>query len=275
MSLHASIRFAAVAALMGGMFSAVPAMADDTAPAAAPAHHSGFHPIRSLHRHWEKVKARHDFRHLSVDGQYALIDILEAQDFLNANKTDQAIKSLKKATDRLKAAGKADNKFMAAEAQLQVAPQHPLPSTHVPQQGQVTWIPVAGEFIVSDTLAPEKKAAIQKANALLKAGKTAEALQNVQIVSSDLDFILYLAPLAQTEGDVNRALVFAQNKNDKEASAALTEALNSLVAVSENFYTTELPAPGAPAAANTAAPAATAPASPAPAAAPAAQPAAQ
>lgn len=247
MSLNASFRLAAVAGLMGAL-GVVPAMAADdaSAPAATSAQssaHSGFHPIRSLHRRWDKMKARHAFHHLSADGQYALVDILSAQQLLAESKTDDAIAALKSASTRLQAAGKADSKFMAAESELHPAPQHPAAPNHTPQTNKVAWIPVGGEFIAEETLAPEKKDAVAKANAQLKAGKTAEAVQTMQVVGSDLDFIIALAPLAQTEGAVNRALVFAENKNPTEATSALNEALNALVFVSENFYATEIGAP--------------------------------
>lgn len=272
MSLHASIRFAAVAGLMG-VFSAVPAMAADdaTAPAAAPAAaapaHTGFHPIHALHRHWEKMKARHAFHHLSADGQYALVDILTAQQALADNKPDVATKSLKDASERLQAAGKAEGKFVAAESELHPAPQHPAAANHVAKTEPTTWIPVGGEFIASETLAPEKQAAVAKANAQLKAGQTADAVQTMQVVGADLDFIIALAPLDQTEGAVNRALVFTENKNTAEATSALNEALDALVFVSENYYATEVAAPAAPAKKKKAA--AKAPAAAAPAATPA------
>ncbi|MCE2563489.1 YfdX family protein [Komagataeibacter sp. FNDCF1] len=198
----------------------------------------------SLHTDWEKYKATRAFNRLSADGQRAMVDILNAKQVLDAGQTEQAIPALYDATKRLTAAGKANAKFMAAENALHPAPQHPAPSTHTPGTTPTTWIPVGGEIVGSETLAPEKKTAIATANSQLQAGKTQQAAQTLQVVGEDADFILALAPLDQTQGAINRASVFTEARNPKEASAALQQALDGLVFVSEDFAETSIPAPG-------------------------------
>ncbi|GAN69209.1 hypothetical protein AA0473_0752 [Acetobacter orleanensis NRIC 0473] len=198
----------------------------------------------SLHTKWEQFKAGRALHHLSADGQRALVDILKARDTLAAGKTDAAIPALYDAQKRLTAAGKAAKKFDAAENQLQPAPQHPVSPSHTAVTAPTTWIPVGGEFIETETLAPEKKAAVATANGQLKAGQTDQAAQTMQVVGDDADFILALAPLAQTQGALNRATVFTEGKQATDAVAALDEILNSLVFVSENFAETEMPANG-------------------------------
>ncbi|MCE2574428.1 YfdX family protein [Komagataeibacter sp. FNDCR2] len=199
----------------------------------------------SLHTDWEKFKAVRAFNHLSSDGQRTMADILNAKQVLDAGQTDAAIPALYDAGKRLSAAGKANGQFIAAESSLQPAPQHPVAPTHVASSTPVTWIPVGGEVIGSETLAPEKKAAIATANTQLKSGNIPQAAQTMQVVGADAVFILALAPLEQTQGAINRATVFTEARNPKEASAALQQALDGIVFVSDDFVATMPPAPGA------------------------------
>ncbi|MFT8517123.1 MAG: YfdX family protein [Acetobacter persici] len=195
----------------------------------------------SLHTKWEQFKAGRAFRHLSADGQRAMADIVQARETLAAGKTDPAIPALYDAQKRLTAAGKAETKFNAAESQLQPVPQHPASPDHTPATTPTTWIPVGGEFIATETLAPEKKAAVATANGQLKAGQTDQAAQTMQVVGEDADFIVALAPLAQTQGALNRATVFTEGKQASEAVAALDQILNGLVFVSEDFAESAMP----------------------------------
>lgn len=195
----------------------------------------------SLHTHWEQYKAGRAFRHLSADGQKALGDILKAHGLLSAGNTDAAIPALYDANKRLVAAGNASKKFNAAESALQPAPQHAPAAGHVAGAAPDVWIPVGGEFIASETLAPEKKAAIATANKQLQSGDTKQAAQSMQIVGEDVDFIVALAPLAQTQGALNRATVFTEGRQTKDALDALDQALNGLVFVSQDFVETSIP----------------------------------
>ncbi|MDE7548386.1 YfdX family protein [Acetobacter fabarum] len=206
--------FAAVAALM----------------VSASAAHAG-----AIHTDWEKFKAGRALHHLSVDGQKALQDVLVARDLLAQGKTDAAIPPIYDAQKRFVAAQKDNRRFYAAENQLQPAPQHPVSATHKPTTGPVTWIPVGGEFILTETLAPDKKAAAQKANKALKAGQNAQAQQNLQVVGEDADFIIALAPLEQTKDTLYRARVLTEGRQAKQAKEALDQLLDSIVFVSDDF----------------------------------------
>lgn len=201
----------------------------------------------SLHTTWEKFKAGRALRHLSDDGQRALSDIVTARQFVAQGKVDQAVPALYDAQKRLEAARKAEKHFNAAESALQIAPQHPLPPSHQPVTTPTDWLPVGGEFIASDVLAPEKKAAVATANAQLKAGDNQAAAQTMQVVGQDVDFILALAPLDQMEGAVNRATVFVEGRQPKQAADALDQALDGIVFVSQDFVETLAPAPAQPA----------------------------
>lgn len=206
--------FAAVAALM----------------VSASAAHAG-----AIHTDWEKFKAGRALHHLSVDGQKALQDVLVARDLLAQGKTDAAIPPIYDAQKRFVAAQKDNRRFYAAEDQLQPAPQHPVSATHKPITGSVTWIPVGGEFILTETLAPDKKAAAQKANKALKAGQNVQAEQNLQVVGEDADFIIALAPLEQTKDTLYRARVLTEGRQAAQAKEALDQLLDGIVFVSDDF----------------------------------------
>ncbi|QDH17724.1 YfdX family protein [Swingsia samuiensis] len=197
-----------------------------------------------LHAEWENFKAHRAFHHLSVDGQKAFADILKAHDLLQAGKTDPAVPLLYDAQKRLAAAQKADQRFKAAESQLQPAPQHQADANHKATEGTVDWLPLGGEFIVSESLSPEKKAAVATANTQLKSGDSKQAAQTMQVVGVDADFIIALAPLQPTIGALNRANIFTEGRQPTQALSALDDILDSLVFVSENSIIQNDPAAG-------------------------------
>lgn len=188
----------------------------------------------TVHTTWEKFKAGHSMHRLSVDGQKAMMDVFQARDLLAQGKTDAAIPPLYDAQKRFKAASADNKKFFAAESQLQPAPQHPVSATHTPVANPTTWVPVGGEFIVSETLAPEKQAALANANKQFQAGQTQQAQQSLQVVGEDADFILALAPLEQSEGALYRAKVFTEGRQPQQAVEALNQLLDGIVFVSDD-----------------------------------------
>ncbi|MBB2203474.1 YfdX family protein [Gluconacetobacter takamatsuzukensis] len=202
-----------------------------------------------LHAAWEKFKAGRALNHISDDGERALADIVVAQQFVAQGKVDQAVPPLYDAQKRLEAARKAEKRFNAAESALQPAPQHPVAPSHQPVTTPTDWLPVGGEFVASDIMAPEKKAAVASANAQLKAGDSQAAAQTMQVVGEDIDFIVALAPLDQMEGAVNRATVFVEGRQPNQAAEALQQALDGIVFVSQDFVETLAPtaAPSQPA----------------------------
>lgn len=199
----------------------------------------------TVHTTWEKFKAGHAMHRLSVDGQKAMMDVFQARDLLAQGKTDAAIPPLYDAQKRFKAASADNKKFFAAESQLQPAPQHPVSATHTPVANPTTWVPVGGEFIVSETLAPEKQAALANANKQFQAGQTQQAQQSLQVVGEDADFILALAPLEQSEGALYRAKVFTEGRQPQQAVEALNQLLDGVVFVSDDVV--EKVAPSTPA----------------------------
>lgn len=210
----------------------------------------------TFHARWEQYKAGRAIRHLSVDGQKAMTDVLQARDLLSQGKSDAAIPLLYDAQKRFAAAAVDNRRFMAAESQLQSVPSHPVGTDHKPVVGSVTWVPVGGELVVTDTLAPEKKAAAQTANQQLKAGKTHQAQETLAIVGQDADFIIALAPLERSQGALNRATVFTEGRLTSQAVDALNDLLDGVVFVSDDFVEKQAPIAPAPAAAPKPAPAA-------------------
>lgn len=195
----------------------------------------------SLHKDWESFKAHRAFHHLTSDGQRALMDLQRARQSLSQDQTDAAIPALYDAQKRLTAATKASQKFQAAENDLHSAPGHPLPPAHHPLSGQIDWLPVGGEFVASETLAPEQKNAVASANSQLKNGDTDSAAQTMKVVGQNVDFILALAPIAPFQGALNRATVFTEGRHPQEALEALNEALDSIIFISEDFVTSVAP----------------------------------
>lgn len=198
--------------------------------------------LNASQRHKEKTAARSAFHHLSDHGQRAMISILEAQQLLNSGNLDAAIPALTSASHHLNAAANAREKFTAAENELH--PRHKInaPTHHTPITEPTDWIPVGGEFIANETLTPEKQANLAKANDKLRSGNMHEAAQIMEVVSDNIDFIIALAPLSETQGAINRALIFAQNHNIKMAQEAISDSLNNLVYVSENIVSQNLAA---------------------------------
>lgn len=188
------------------------------------------HPAKAVERHWDKMEARHAFHHLSENGEESMLAIIGARRDLDMNKPKSASEALSSAVRHLEAALKAHEKFTAAENKL-----HP-PTVKAVTNGMITdWIPVGGEFIASETLAPEKKQAVATANQQLRLGQTDQAAQTMAVVGENVDFVIALIPLARTQGAVNRALVFTQEGNIPLAKQALDDIINNVLFISEDL----------------------------------------
>ncbi|MBS0959326.1 hypothetical protein HK11_08185 [Acetobacter sp. DmW_043] len=207
----------------------------------------------TLHNDWENYKAGRALKRLSGEGQKTLTDVFQIQALLNQGKTSEALPLLADAQKNLQAAGLSEKKFLADEKQLTAASGHVAAPAHKSTTGTVTWIPVGGQFVVDDTLVPEKQQAVKSANDKLKAGQTDQAAQVFQVVGQDSDLMIALAPLNDTLASLHRAEVFAEAKQSKEALDAISDILNGIIFISDNVFITAAPPPGA------AAPAAAAP----------------
>ncbi|NVN42303.1 YfdX family protein [Asaia siamensis] len=202
--------------------------------------------------------AEQDFARLSQDGQKAFADIVQAQQALVANQTSQAQSLIADAQLRLAMAARDNRAFLKAQVSMQAAPSHDAPKRSVIAGVQVHWLPIGGEYAVTEALAPEKQSALANANTHLKNGDTDKANQDLQVVGTDIQYVVALAPLEMVAGDVNRASVFMAGSNAASAADALQSAIDSLLFVSDDVVVTAQPsgAPGdkAPAATGKAAP---------------------
>ncbi|KAB8124432.1 hypothetical protein D3W54_09815 [Komagataeibacter medellinensis] len=184
-----------------------------------------------------------DFAKLSVDGSRAFDDIAMARTALANNDTAGAVKLLTDANNALKRA-KSDNKvFMKAEAQLtppKKAPAGAPAPAAAASTKPVAWLPVDGEYIVTEDLEPSstKATAVTSANTSLNKGQPAQAAQNLQVAAVDVDFVLAIAPLDTSASDVYRATNLLAGKDTKGADNALQEAQNSIRFVSEDMVGT-------------------------------------
>lgn len=200
----------------------------------------------SLQTKWEEHKADRALNHLSESGQSAMVDILQAKHILDSNQSSAALPFLRSASKRLTAAGNARQKFIAAEQDLHPAQQHPLSASHTPIAEKTAWIPVGGEFIVGEELAPEKKTAVATANSQLKSGKRQEVVETMKVVGEDTDFIVALAPLDQAQKTINQAIALAKINKAQEASQAIDRLMDALVFVSDDDVETAIPTKNTP-----------------------------
>ncbi|RFD21193.1 hypothetical protein DY926_01600 [Komagataeibacter melaceti] len=183
-----------------------------------------------------------DFAKLSADGSRAFDDIALARTALANNDTAGARKLLSDANNALTRAKKDDKLFMKAEAEL-TAPRKAPAGAHPPAANAtqpVAWLPIDGEYIVTEDLEPtsSKSTAVATANASLNKGKPAQAAQNLQVAAVDVDFVLAIAPLDASASDVYRASNLLAGNDVKSADNALQDAQNTIRFVSEDMVGT-------------------------------------
>ncbi|GAB6967016.1 hypothetical protein JCM25156A_10530 [Komagataeibacter kakiaceti JCM 25156] len=191
-----------------------------------------------------------DFAKLSADGSRAFDDIALARTALANNDTAGARKLLADANNALTRAKTDDKVFMKAESEL-TAPRKapagartPAPTATTPA---VAWLPVDGEYIVTEDLEPTsaKGTAVATANTSLNKGKPTQAAQNLQVAAVDVDFVLAIAPLDASASDVYRASNLLAGNDVKSADSALQDAQNTIRFVSEDMVGTPAGTPAA------------------------------
>ncbi|NIE79278.1 YfdX family protein [Asaia sp. As-1742] len=200
------------------------------ASAAAPGDDSSARSVAMMKA--EQVNATRDFGRLSKDGQKAFANILLAQQALTNNQNGQAQSLINDAEARLDKAAKDSKAFIKAEDAMQPVPSHGMPKRVAASGVPLHWLPVGGEYAVTDTLAPAQQTALANANQHLKAGDTKLVNQDLQVVGTSVQYVVALAPLEMISGDVHRASVFMDGGDTKSAADALQNAVDSILFVS-------------------------------------------
>lgn len=185
--------------------------------------------------------ASHDFARLSNDGQKAFTMILQAQQALANNQNGRAQSLIDDVSARLQKATTDSKAFVKAEAELHPHPSHAAPKQTVMNGSPVHWLPIGGEYVVTEALAPEKKTALTRANQHLKQGDTKLVDQDLQVIGTDVEYVVALSPLEMTSGAIHRASVFISAGDSKSAAEALQNAMDSVIFVSDNVLVTSLP----------------------------------
>jgi hypothetical protein len=169
-----------------------------------------------------------DLGKLSIDGTAAYQDIGLARLAIYDGKTDAATKLVNDAMSSLSRAKNDDAVFMKAEADLTPPKSSTAQAQKAanPSKTAVAWVPVDGEFILDETLTPNaaKAGAVDEANKHLHNGEPDKAKDTLKVASVDADYVMTLAPLAQTEQDVQQASQMLSNHKYYAASQQLRDA---------------------------------------------------
>jgi len=190
----------------------------------------------------DQAHADRDFGRLSKDGQKAFSNILLAQQALANNQNGQAQSLIDEAEARLDKAAKDNKAFVRAEDAMQPVPSHGAPKRLAVSGAPLHWLPVGGEYAVTDALAPAQQTALANANQHMKTGDTKLVDQDLQVVGTQVQYVVALAPLEMISGDVHRASVFMDGGDSKAAAEALQNAVDSILFVSGDVISVTQPA---------------------------------
>ncbi len=174
------------------------------------------------------TKADKDLGKLSIDGAAAYQDIGLARLAIYDGKTDAATKLVNDALSSLSRAKSDDVVFTKTEADLSppktVAGQAQTPSNV--SRAAIAWVPVSGEFILDETLTPTaaKTGAVDEANKHLRNGEPDKAKDVLKVAAIDADYVMTVAPLAQTTQDVQQASKMLLDHSYYAASQQLRDA---------------------------------------------------
>ena len=150
-----------------------------------------------------------DLGKLSIDGAAAYQDIGLARLAIYDGKTDAATKLVNDAVSSLSRAKSDDAVFTKAEADLTPPKTGTAQGQKTPNASKtpIAWVPVDGEFLLDETLTPTvaKAGAVDEANKHLRNGEPDKAKEVLKVASADADYVMTVAPLAQTEQDVQQA----------------------------------------------------------------------
>ena len=169
--------------------------------------------------------ADRDFGKVSNDGFNAFRDVRSARLAIFDGKPEQAQKEIKAAATSLQKASTDDSVFVRAEADLKTPKgmTQPTSTTASATSGAIQWLPVDGTMTIGEDYvnSPQKAAGVAKANAQLKSGDHAHALETLKLAGVDVSFDTAVAPLQKSIAGVNQAEQLADAGKYYEANQAL------------------------------------------------------
>ena len=179
-----------------------------------------------------RTTADKDLGKLSIDGAAAYQDIGLARLAIYDGKTDAATKLVNDAVTSLSHAKSDDAVFTKAEADLTPPKTATAQAqkTTIPSTTAIAWVPVDGEFVLDETLTPSaaKTGAVHEANKHMRSGEPDKAKDVLKVASVDADYVMTVAPLAQTSQDVQKASQMLSDHKYYEASQQLRDAQSAV-----------------------------------------------
>ena len=182
--------------------------------------------------------AGQDYARLSIDGAHAFQDIGLARLAIFDGKPAAAVKLVADAQQAMGRAKTADSVFMKAAADLKTAsPASATPSntetsppSASPSTTKVAWVPIDGQLVLDETLAPTpaNTKAVAQANDHLRNGEPDKARDSLKVASVTADYILAVAPLKQSAADVAQASKLLAGNDYYGASQALRQAQDGI-----------------------------------------------
>ena len=149
--------------------------------------------------------ADQDFGKVSHDGDSAFRDVRAGRLAIFDGKTADAQKDIKMAAASLQKASSDESVYVKAEADLKAPKGATQPA--VASSGAVKWLPIDGAMTIGEDYVDSaaKSAGIKKANAQLKSGDHAHAIETLKLAGVDVSFDEAVAPLQKTIDGVNQA----------------------------------------------------------------------
>ncbi len=165
--------------------------------------------------------ADQDFGKVSHDGDSAFRNIRMARLAIFDGKATEAQQDIKAAAASLQKASSDDSVFTKAEADLKAPKGTTQPA--VASTGAVKWLPIDGAMTIGEDYVDSaaKTAGVAKANAQLKSGDHAHAMETLKLAGVDVSFDEAVAPLEKSINGVNQAEQMANAGKYYEANQAL------------------------------------------------------
>ena len=174
--------------------------------------------------------ANQDFGKVSNDGASAFQNVRLARLAIFDGKPSDAQNDIKAAAASLQKASADDTVFVKAEADLKAPKGMNQPANTTATSEAVQWLPIDGTMTIGENYvdSPDKVTGVAKANAQLKSGDHARALETLKLAGVDVSFDEAVAPLKKSMEGVNQAEQLADSGKYYEANQALKGVQDSI-----------------------------------------------